>query len=127
MAKSKKKILVIDDERHFTTLLKLNLEKTGAYEVKTVNEGALGLAAAQEFKPDLILLDVIMPDIDGGSVAAQIRADERLRETPILFLTAILSKEESSQKEGRLSGTPCIAKPVSPEELSSGIAEHLHE
>ncbi|MBI3615076.1 MAG: response regulator [Candidatus Omnitrophica bacterium] len=124
---SKKRILVIDDEHRFTTLLRLNLEKTGFYEVRTENEGKKGLAAAQEFKPDLILMDVIMPDIDGGSVAAQIKADAAMKAVPILFLTAILTKDESRQKEGRIAGYPCVAKPVTPEDLCAVIEEHLRK
>ncbi len=125
MNTNKKRILVIDDEYRFATLLKLNLEKTGTYEVRTEKEGKKGLAAAQAFKPDLILLDLIMPDIDGGSVAAQIKAVEETRHTPILFLTAVMTKEETQQQGGTLSGYPCIPKPVSPEEISAVIEKYL--
>src|SRR5687768_9940814 len=89
----KKKILVVDDEASITRLLKLNLEK-GAYVVRTENEGTKALAAAKDFKPDLILLDVMMPDIDGGDVAAIIQADPLLCAVPIVFLTAAVKKEE---------------------------------
>ena len=63
---SRKRILVIDDEASFTRNLKLNLEETGEYEVREENKGTEGLTAAREFRPDLILLDVIMPDMAGG-------------------------------------------------------------
>src|SRR5258706_15639749 len=83
-----KKILVVDDEVTITRLLKLNLEKTGAYVVREENRGAKAYAAAREFKPDLILLDVMMPDLDGGEVAAQLQADPLMKGIPIIFLTA---------------------------------------
>ena len=83
----KKKILVIDDEADFTKLLKLNLERTKKYEVKTENNGSLGLAAAKEFKPDLILLDIAIPSMDGYEIASVIRQDSSLSDTSIIFMT----------------------------------------
>ena len=121
----KKRILLIDDEAGFAALLRLNLEKTGDYEVQIENKGSKGFSAAQNFRPDLILLDVIMPDMDGGSVAALLKTDEALREIPIIFLTAILSTEESHVLGGTLAGYPCIPKPVSPEEVIALIEECL--
>ncbi|MBI3317950.1 MAG: response regulator [Candidatus Omnitrophica bacterium] len=117
----KKRILIVDDEQPFTHLLKLNLEKTGAYEVSVVHSGRCALAAAKSFKPDFVFLDIIMPDEDGGSVAAQLRADEELSNTPIVFLTAVLSKQEVSTKGGSLSGHAVMAKPVSVEEVTACI------
>jgi CheY-like chemotaxis protein len=108
----KKKILVVDDESSITRLLKLNLEKGGDFIVRAENEGAKTLAAAKEFKPDLILLDVMMPDIDGGDVAAIIQADPLLRGVPIVFLTAAVKKEEIEAKGGMVGGFPYIAKPL---------------
>src|SRR5215212_8021514 len=108
----KKKILVVDDETSITRLLKLNLEKGGAFIVRMENEGGKALAAAKEFKPDLILLDVMMPDIDGGEVAAAIQADPVLRGVPIVFLTAAVKKEEVDAKGGMVGGFPYIAKPL---------------
>lgn len=121
MTMGKKRILLIDDEVSFTRMLRLNLEKTGAYEVREENKGARGLAAAREFKPDLILLDVIMPDADGGDVASQIKADQSLKDTPIVFLTAVVTKKE----EGMVGGHPFIAKPVGAKELVECIERNL--
>ena len=91
---SKKRILVVDDETSITRLLKLNLEQTGNYEVREENFGARVLEAAREFKPDLVLLDVMLPDMDGGDVAAGLKQDPALRKTPVVFLTAAVKKEE---------------------------------
>ena len=88
------KILIIDDEVGSTRLLKLNLEQTGRFAVRTENISTAGLASAIDFAPDLILLDVIMPGIDGGELARILRADARLAATPIVFLTAVATKTE---------------------------------
>jgi CheY-like chemotaxis protein len=117
----KKRILLIDDEPSFTNVLKLNLEETGAYEVRTENGGKQGLVAARQFKPDLILLDVIMPGMDGGDVASEIKTDENLKNTPIVFLTAVAKKKE----EGIIGGRPFIAKPVTVEEVIACIEKNL--
>ncbi len=67
----KKKILVVDDERGFTKMVKLNLEANGNYDVKIQNNPLEALQTAVEFKPDVILLDVIMPDMEGPDVVYQ--------------------------------------------------------
>ena len=117
----KKRILLIDDEPSFTRVLKLYLEKSGAYEVTEENRGEMSLETARRFKPDLILLDVMMPDVDGGEVASEIRSDAKLKDTPIVFLTAALAKNE----QGIISGFPFISKPVTAEQVLECIQEHL--
>ncbi len=118
---SKKRILLIDDEPSFTNVLKLNLEETGAYDVRAENGGKQGLVTARRFKPDLILLDVIMPGMDGGDVAYQIETDRDLKNTPIVFLTAAAKKED----EGMIAGRHFIAKPVTVEEVIDCIERNL--
>ncbi len=121
----KKRILIIDDEASFTRMVRMNLEKTGEFEVKEENRAAHALAAAREFKPDLILLDVIMPSMDGGDVAAHIQADKNLKGTPIIFLTATISRHETGNKVLASGGALFLAKPVSAEHLIQTINEHL--
>lgn len=123
----KKRILLIDDEPDFTSLLKLNLEKTGAYELREENRGEHALTAAREFKPDLILLDVMMPNLHGGEVAAMLKGDEALKDTPLVFLTAVVSKEEAKESKGMIGGHPFIAKPVSLEQLMVSIEKYLRK
>ena len=120
----KKRILIIDDESTFTRMVRLNLEKTGRFEVREENAAANGLTAAREFKPDIIFLDIVMPKIDGGDVAQQIRSDPLLAQVPIVFLTAIVSRSETKQDIG---GFPFLAKPVSLEAIKHCIAEHTGE
>ncbi|MDB6030786.1 MAG: response regulator receiver protein, partial [Verrucomicrobiales bacterium] len=69
-----KKVLIVDDEVSITRLLKLNLERTGLFVVRDENRASKALQAAKEFKPDVVLLDVMMPEMDGGDVAALIRS-----------------------------------------------------
>ena len=118
----KKRILLIDDEPSFTRMLKLNLEESGAYEVREENRGRFGLEAARQFKPDLILLDIVMPDMSGGEVACEIEADRTTKDTPIVFLTAAAKKKED---EGIIAGRTIIAKPVTVEEVIDCIERTL--
>src|SRR5207247_2593759 len=116
-APEKKRILIIDDEASFARMVKLNLEKTGAFEVHVEHKAAYALPAAREFKPDLILLDVIMPAMDGGDVANQIKRDRNLKDTPIIFLTATVSKREAGDVGLNSGGELFLAKPISVEGL----------
>jgi len=118
---TKKRILLVDDEPRATRILRMHLEKTGGYEVKEVNKGSMTLTAARQFKPDFILLDVVMPDMDGGEVAANIAADENLKNVPLVFLTATVLKEE----QGIISGYPFIAKPTTGAQVVECIQQYL--
>jgi CheY-like chemotaxis protein len=124
---SKKKILVVDDEASLTRMLRRNLEATGKYEVKEENSGAQAYATAQQFQPDMILLDVMMPDMDGGAAAAQIQDDENLKHIPIVFLTAIVQKEEAEDTGSNIGGRTFLAKPVKLDDLITCIENKLGE
>jgi|SRR2546422_6403503 len=123
----KKRILIIDDEASFTRMVKLNLEKTGGFDVREENKASGAVAAAREFKPDLILLDVIMPGMDGGDVAGQIRNDRHLKGTPIVFLTATVSQREAGEAGLNSGGDLFLAKPVSLEHLIHCINENVRK
>ena len=120
-----KRILVVDDEPNATRNLKLNLESSGGYEVLGENYAVNALAAARIFQPDLILLDVIMPDMDGGDVAARLQEDPELRDTPVIFLTGIVSIEETCGHELVRGGETFLAKPVDIEALIECIEKTL--
>ena len=113
----KKKVLLVDDEKSFTNLLKLNLEQTGNYEVRVVNCPEDALVNAQEFRPDIVLLDIIMPRLPGGNVAAQLEADPALKDVPIVFLTAAVQRRRLAEMDGIISGRPCLTKPATVEEI----------
>jgi DNA-binding response OmpR family regulator len=121
----KKRILIVDNEVSLTRLLKLNLEQTNRYEVRVENWPEDALNAAREFRPDLVLLDVIMPRLSGGDVAAGFRADHTLRTTPIVVFTATVSKTPVKEHDGVISGFPILAKPASLEEVIEQIERRL--
>ena len=88
------------------------------------NDATNAYHSARNFKPDVIFLDVMMPETDGGEVAAQIQADPELRNSPIIFLTALVTRAEA--KDGlHIEGRPSLAKPISIPELISVIEENL--
>lgn len=120
-----KRILVVDDEPSVTRNLKLNLESGGGYEVLGENLATNALSAARMFRPDLILLDVMMPGMDGGEVAARLRVDPLLRDTRIIFLTALVSNEETDGHEMLSGAETFLAKPVDIEELKKTVDEHI--
>lgn len=121
----KKKILLVDDEVGFTALLQINLEQTGLYEVRVETEGGKVLEAVRYFQPDLILLDVIMPDISGREVATQLAAEENTKEIPIVYLTATVSREEVVDHGGVIGGHRSLAKPSSMAEILACVEEVL--
>jgi DNA-binding response OmpR family regulator len=118
------RILLIDDEPSFTRMLKLSLERRG-FEVMTENNGAYALTVARDFLPNFIFLDVIMPDLDGGDVAAKIRNDPALKDVPIVFLTAGVSKETTRVKGNIIGGQTYLAKPITVDEVVRCIEKKL--
>jgi two-component system, OmpR family, response regulator len=122
---TKKKILVVDDEGSMTRMLKRNLEATNRYDVRAENSSANAVAAAREFLPDLILLDVMMPGMDGGEVAAKLKEDKKLGNTPIVFLSAIVKKEETQPTGSNIGGLTFLAKPVKLDDLITCIENQL--
>lgn len=121
----KKRILVIDDEKDFADMVKLNLESTGNYEVRTENKGRNALAAAREFKPNLIFLDIIMADMDGGAVRFNLKGDADTTDIPVVFLTAIVTDSEVDDRGNMIGGYPFLAKPVSVDKLIECINKNL--
>ena len=122
--KEKPRILIIDNNRNFTLSAKIGLERTGRYSVWEENEPATAHQTAQRIKPDLILLDIAMPEIDGGEVAARIESDPTLHRTAVVFLTALVTKTEAGSAL-RIQGHPFLAKSISIPELVAGIEQNL--
>jgi CheY-like chemotaxis protein len=121
----KKRILIVDDEVTSARLLKLNLEATGRFDVRVENWAENAIGAAREFMPDLIFLDIMMPRMFGGDVAAQMQADTKLKSVPIVFLTAAISRDRVEDHEGTINGFPFIAKPASVDEVIQCIDRQL--
>lgn len=113
----KKRILIVDDKVSDTRLVKLCLEQTNDYVVREENNAETALASAEEFRPHLILLDVRMPGMDGGELAACIQANPKLNTVPIVFLTSLVTKSEIAAGSGRGGKFPILAKPIILQEL----------
>ena len=120
----KKRILIVDDDTSFTRLLKLNLEQTNLYAVRVENKASRALATAREFLPDLMLLDVMMPEMDGGDLAALAQADPVLKSIPIVFLTAAVERKEVGSHGRRIGGLPFLAKPADLKEVMGCIEKY---
>lgn len=116
-------ILVADDEPGILLSLQFLLKKAG-YEVRTVSTGEDVLAAVKESRPDLILLDAMMPKRDGFDVCQSLRADPALRSIPIIMLTA-KSRDVEREKGLALGATDYITKPFSTRDLVATVRRHL--
>ena len=121
----KKRIMIVDDEVPFTRLLKMCLEQDGRYAVRVENDPCRALQAADQFLPHLVLMDVMMPGIDGGALAAQFEAVSQLRNVPIVFLTAAVRRDEVRARQGQIGGLPFLAKPVDFKELTQCVQQKL--
>ena len=123
----KRRILLVDDEASITRALALYLTENGNCDVRVENVGSRAVATAREFLPDLIFMDIVMPDADGGALAAEIQADPTLQGTPLVFLTALVSKHETQGVATQIGGYPFLAKPVDPEIVLACIEHHARK
>ena len=118
----KRSILVVDDDVDASQMAKMILENTGLYAVRTCNRGSEALKIIRETKPELVLLDIMMPDADGTEIAGQIRNDKSLASTRIAFMTSLVSQEEVGAGSV-IGGYPYISKPISGEKLLQQIKD----
>lgn len=117
------KILIVDDEPDILEILEYNLQNSG-YETATASNGDEAIRMARQFHPDLILLDVMMPEMDGYQTIKQLRKNPELDKTIIIFLTAMI--DEKSEIEGlKLGADDYIAKPIKPELLLTRLRTAL--
>jgi DNA-binding response OmpR family regulator len=118
---SVKKILIIDDEEYFCRALKKSLESRSPFQVLTAMRGQDGMCLAKTQKPDLILLDIMMPDMAGTEVAEKLSKDPSTSSIPIIFVTAIITQKEVKERGGISGGHNFIAKPVIVDDLIKRI------
>ena len=119
-----RRILVVDNDFNTTRLIKILLEKKSNYYVLPENDPAKAHQTARDFRPDVILLDIVMPEIDGGEVVARLGNDPELCRTPVIFLTALVTEAEA--KSGlKIDGHSFLAKPINISELVGAIEQHL--
>jgi DNA-binding response OmpR family regulator len=118
-----KRIAIVEDEAELASLLDYNLARAG-YETQVLSGGKGTLKSLEHFKPDLVVLDVMLPDADGFEVCRQIRQSKMLSRVPVMFLTA--RSEEVDRVLGlEIGGDDYITKPFSPRELLARIKAHL--
>ena len=124
MADNNKKILIIEDDKMINSMYKTKLEQEG-YVVLAAEDGASGLDMALQHKPDLIMLDVIMPQLDGFSVLQQLRESLGVKNTPIILLTN-LGTDEDKKKGEKLGATDYWVKAnLTPSQVSEKIKQYL--
>ncbi|MDP8212937.1 MAG: response regulator [Candidatus Zapsychrus exili] len=120
-----KRILIIYDEKGFASMLKLNLEATGKYDVRVEDDPRKAIYAALEHRPQLILLDIIMPNMEGPDVAIALKNNDVLKDVPIVFLTATIRKSEADVLNSNIGGYPFVAKPSTLNELLDSIERNI--
>ncbi|QSQ27780.1 response regulator [Pyxidicoccus parkwayensis] len=117
------KVLIVEDTKTITNLLQVYLMGWGL-EFFDAPNGALGLTRARDLKPDLIISDVQMPEMDGFALCAAVRADPNLHNTPFMMLTSL--KDDASRQKGKLVGASAfLNKPVSVDDLRSKVRDIL--
>ena len=121
----KKRILVVDDEPEFTNVLKLTLESQGYYEVLEENDAEHARAAAREFDPDLVVLDIMMPEMEGNEVAAALKNDPATRDVPVIFLTALVSSDDAPQGTCSSGGHTFLPKNIRVDKLIRCIEDKI--
>ncbi len=125
---AKPKILLIDDDPDFVKATRMVLESK-PYQVLTASNGDEGLAKARQEKPDLILLDIIMPTRDGFSTCAQLKKDDALADVPVLMLTSFaqrVGETSLAMRQGlSLEADDYLEKPIAPAELLARVEKQL--
>ena len=122
---SKRKILIVDDEKGFTSMLSMNLKSTGNYDVEVENNSNHAFSTALRYRPDLVLLDIIMPEKEGTDVLIDMRNNEILKKIPAIFLTATVTEDEVLNNKGIIGGHSFLAKPSRLEVLLDSIEKNL--
>jgi DNA-binding response OmpR family regulator len=119
-----KRILVVDDDAELVKALQIRLERAN-YEVSVASDGQEGLQKARKQKPDLIILDIVIPKMEGDSVAAALKENRATRDIPIIFLTC-LAEGLTEKPDGRLrGGNFFLGKPFDTEELMTMVGDLL--
>jgi CheY-like chemotaxis protein len=122
---NKKEILIVDDDIIAQNMLRTTLSGAG-YSVAAASNGMEGIKLAAERQPSLIVLDIMMPDIDGGEVAEILRKDPKTVNIPIIFLSSLVSEEE--EKTGGKKGiVSFLSKPYNREKLLNEVRKYLYK
>ena len=120
----KRKVMIVDDEEYFLKIIKINLEKTGKYEVETMSEARDIISRVKSFNPDIILLDILMPKIYGVEACGMLNEDPVGRGIPIIALSA-LDTDKDKLMMYKLGVVDFLVKPIEKDELISKIEKAL--
>ncbi|MDM9383821.1 response regulator [Chlorogloeopsis sp. ULAP01] len=119
-----KKILVVDNEEYIQEVAKICLETVAGWEVLTASSGKEGITKAEIFQPDAILLDVMMPDMDGLATFEKLQNNPATKSIPVILLTAKIQASDR-RRYAQLGMKAAIAKPFNPLELAPQVASAL--
>lgn len=119
-----KRILVIDNEKYIQEVAQICLRTVAGWQVVTAGSGSEGLSKAEAEQPDAILLDVMMPDMDGPTTFQKLQANPATRHIPVILLTAKVQASDR-RRYADMGMTAAIAKPFNPLELADQVAEAL--
>ncbi|MCF8111323.1 MAG: response regulator [Desulfobacteraceae bacterium] len=126
MNREKKKVLVIDDEEDFCFFVRENLLNSGRFDVVIATTGTRGIELAATEMPDIILLDMVMPDVSGETVLEELRQNPATASIPVIFLTALVTRQDTGKDVFKKIGDSYfIAKPLRTRELISAIDQFI--
>jgi len=120
----KKKVLVVDDEEDFLKITKINLEQTGRYEVAAVSDASAIVSQVKSFRPNIILLDILMPKTSGVEACKMLNEDAEAKRIPVVVISA-LDTENDRRAMKELGAVDFIVKPIEKAELISRIEKVL--
>ena len=116
----KRSILIVDDDVDVSQMTRMRLEQTGLYAVRVCNRGSEALAVIRKTRPDMVLLDIVMPDADGTEIARQIKEDKSLAGIRVVFMTSLVEEGELD-RSSLIGGFPFSSKPVTGEALLKSV------
>lgn len=116
----RERVLIIDDEESITEIVKSYLERTGRYEVRCLHRGKTAIETARSWQPSIVILDYMLPDMDGGQIFQKLKDDPELKNIPIILLTG-LAKEDTPLETGVRPKRLTMSKPFSFEKLEEAI------
>ena len=107
-----RRILIVDDERDFCDFVKMALETADDFKVSVCSDSLKAVECVRELRPDLLLLDLMMPGVGGSQIADELRNNSDTQDIPIIFLTALVTEEETKENRSVIAGSYFISKPV---------------
>jgi len=120
------KLLIVDDEVEFCRPLQEHMETVEGFETQVCNDSTQAMEMARSFMPDVILLDIVMPNLSGSDLANQLKQNPATQKIPVIFLTALVTRKEFEERE-QIGGQQFLTKPVRVGELMQAIETALQQ